>query len=93
MSGRELILMGSLQLFVFGAISLLIAMPLGLALARLVVDIIIKQSFGWTLELQFIPTEYLQTATLAMLSLMLAGAIPVLRMVKNTPMKSLRDSL
>lgn len=93
MSGRELILMGSLQLFVFGAISMLIAMPLALALARLVVDIIIKQSFGWTLELQFIPTEYLQTASLAMLSLMLAGALPVLRMVRNTPMKSLRDAL
>jgi putative ABC transport system permease protein len=78
---------------VFGAISLLIAMPLGLALAHLVVDIIIKQSFGWTLELQFIPSEYMQTATLAMLSLMIAGAIPVIRIIKSTPMKALRDSL
>ncbi|AIW14227.1 ABC transporter permease [Vibrio tubiashii] len=93
MSGRELILMGSLQLFVFGAIAILIAMPLGLALANLVVDIVIKQSFGWTLEVQFIPTEYLHSGALAMLSLMVAGAIPVLRMVRNTPMKSLRDSL
>ncbi|WP_391087126.1 FtsX-like permease family protein [Vibrio sp. NH-UV-68] len=93
MSGRELIVMGSLQLFVFGAISILIAMPLGLALASLVVDIIIKHSFGWTIELQFIPQEYFYSVTLAMGSLMLAGAIPVLRMVRNTPMKSLRDSL
>lgn len=93
MSGKELVMMGSLQLFVFGAISTLIALPLGLALATLVVDIIIKQSFGWTLELQMIPHEYMQTAALAMLSLMVAGAIPVLRMVRNTAMKSLRDSL
>ncbi|KLN66949.1 MULTISPECIES: ABC transporter permease [Vibrio] len=93
MSGRELIMMGSLQLFVFGAIAILIAMPLGLALANLVVDIVIKQSFGWTLEVQFIPTAYLHSGLLAMFSLMVAGAIPVLRMVKNTPMKSLRDSL
>ncbi|MDC5840385.1 ABC transporter permease [Vibrio europaeus] len=93
MSGRELILMGGVQLFVFGAIAMLIAMPLGLALANLVVDIVIKQSFGWTLEVQFIPTEYLHSGALAMLSLMVAGAIPVLRMVRNTPMKSLRDSL
>ncbi|MFM2590130.1 ABC transporter permease [Vibrio sp. TBV020] len=93
MSGRELVFMGSLQLFVFGAISLLIAMPLGIALARLVVDIIIKQSFGWTLELQFIPGEYLQTGIMAMLSLMIAGAIPVIRIIKSTPMKALRDSL
>jgi putative ABC transport system permease protein len=93
MSGKELVLMGSLQLFVFGAIATLIALPLGVALARLVVDIIIKQSFGWTLELQLIPHEYMQTGLLAMVSLMIAGAIPVLRMVRNTPMKSLRDSL
>ncbi|KJY81500.1 ABC transporter permease [Vibrio galatheae] len=93
MSGKELILMGSLQLFVFGAMAMLIAMPLGLALANLVVDIVIKQSFGWTLELQFIPFEYLHSVSLAMFALMVAGAIPVLRMVRNTPMKSLRDSL
>jgi len=93
MSGKELVIMGSLQLFVFGAISILIAMPLGLALARLVVDIIIKQSFGWTLELQLIPSEYLHTALLAMLSLVVAGALPVLRMVRGTAMKSLRSSL
>ena len=93
MSGKELVLMGSLQLFVFGAISIIIAMPLGLMLAHLVVDIIIKQSFGWTLELQFIPYEYINTVALAMLSLVLAGAMPVLRLVRNTPMKSLRDAL
>ncbi|KII79462.1 ABC transporter permease [Vibrio renipiscarius] len=93
MSGKELIMMGSLQLFVFGAISVIIAMPLGLMLAHLVVDIVIKQSFGWTLELQFIPYEYVNTISLAMLSLVLAGALPVLRLVRNTPMKSLRDAL
>lgn len=85
--------MGSLQLFVFGAVSILIAMPLGIALANLVVDIIIKQSFGWTLELQFIPSAYLQTGLLAMMSLVVAGAIPVLRMIRGTAMKSLRESL
>ncbi|WP_162046242.1 ABC transporter permease [Vibrio taketomensis] len=93
MSGKELIIMGSMQLFVFGAIAIIIAMPLGLALANLVVDIVIKQSFGWTLELQFIPSEYLNTIALAMLSLVIAGAMPVLRLVRNTPMKSLRDAL
>ncbi|QIJ84816.1 FtsX-like permease family protein [Vibrio coralliilyticus OCN008] len=93
MSGKELVVVGGLQLFVFGAISILIALPLGLALANLVVDIVIKQSFGWTLELQLIPEEYLHTSLMAMGSLMLAGALPVLRMIRNTPMKSLRDAL
>lgn len=45
-SGKELVLLGGLQLFVFGLISFLIAIPLGLALAKLVVDIVIRQSLG-----------------------------------------------
>ncbi|SDG72400.1 putative ABC transport system permease protein [Vibrio xiamenensis] len=93
MSGKELILAGCLQLCVFGAIAILIAMPLGIVLAKLVVDIIIKQSFGWTLELQFIPSSYLYTSILAMVSLVIAGAIPVIRLAKNTPIKLLRDAL
>ncbi|MBN3491819.1 ABC transporter permease [Vibrio neptunius] len=93
MSGKELVVMGGLQLFVFGAVSILIALPLGLALANLVVDIVIRQSFGWTLELQIIPDAYLNTFLMAMGSLMMAGALPVLRMIRNTPMKSLRDAL
>lgn len=91
-SGKELIVLGGLQLFVFGVISALIAVPLGMALATLIVDIVIKQSFGWSLQLQINVLEYGQTILWAMLAVMLAGALPVLRLVKNTPMKSLRDS-
>lgn len=92
-SGKELVLLGGLQLFAFGMISAIIAVPLGLALAHLIVDIIIKQSFGWSLELQTIPWEYVQTIAWAMLAIMIAGALPVIRMIKSTPMKSLRDAL
>ena len=92
-SAKELILTGSLQLFVFGLISSLIAVPLGLALANLIVDIVIKQSFGWSLELQVLPWDYFETFAWAMAALMLAGALPVMRMIRNTPMKSLRDAL
>ncbi|WP_428776235.1 FtsX-like permease family protein, partial [Vibrio sp.] len=92
-SGRELILMGSSQLFFFGVIAFLIAMPLGLALAYLVVDIVIKHSFGWTISLQFIPFGYLQTIALAMLSLIIAGALPVMRLLRLTPIKLLRSAV
>ncbi|WP_045419845.1 ABC transporter permease [Vibrio jasicida] len=92
-SGKELVLLGGLQLFAFGMISAIITVPLGLALAHLIVDIIIKQSFGWSLELQTIPWEYVQTIAWAMFAIMIAGALPVIRMIKSTPMKSLRDAL
>ncbi|MBR9790062.1 MAG: ABC transporter permease, partial [Vibrionaceae bacterium] len=92
-SGKELVLLGGLQLFAFGAISAMIAVPLGWALAHVIVDIIIRQSFGWSLELQTIPWEYAKTIAWAMLAIMAAGALPVIRMIKSTPMKSLRDAL
>ncbi|MCL9781923.1 FtsX-like permease family protein [Vibrio sp. S4M6] len=92
-SGREIILIGGLQLLCFGALSILIAMPLGLALAHFIVNIVIEQSFGWTMQLQFIPSQYLLTIVTVMLSLMVAGAIPVLRMIRNTPMKLLKDAI
>lgn len=92
-SGKELVMMGSLQLFVFGVVSVIIALPLGLALASLIVDIVMKKSLGWTLELQFMSGEYFQTSLLAMCSLILAGALPTLRMIRHTPMKFVRNSL
>ncbi|QIL86411.1 ABC transporter permease [Vibrio sp. HDW18] len=92
-SGKELVLIGGMQLLVFGAISFLIALPLGLTLAHLVIDLVIKPSFGWTMPLQIVPGEYLHTIGWAMVALMLAGALPVIRLARKSPMKSLREAL
>lgn len=89
----ELILLSGLQLFVFGLISALIAMPLGLALAKVMVEVVLKESFGWSMQLYVIPWEYFHTFAWAMLALILAGVLPILSMIKRTPMKSLRDAL
>jgi putative ABC transport system permease protein len=78
---------------VFGLISAAIAMPLGVALAQLIVDIVIKQSFGWSLELQIVPWHYLGTCLWSLAALVIAGALPVLKLIRNTPIHSLRDAL
>lgn len=93
MSGREIILMGGLQLLCFGLLSIIIAMPLGLLLSHFIVNIVIEQSFGWTMQLQFVPSQYIITVSTVMLALMFAGAIPVLRMIRNTPIKLLKDAI
>lgn len=92
-SGRELVIIGGLQLLVFAFLSVIIAVPLGLTLAQLVVDIIIRQSFGWTLQLHFEPIIYLHTIVLAIVALVIAGIIPVARLLRQTPMESLRDAI
>ncbi|SHO56401.1 ABC transporter permease [Vibrio quintilis] len=92
-SGKELVVIGSIQLCIFGAISLFIAIPLGIALASLVIDIVIKQAFGWSIQLYLIPQGYLETSLWSLTALVAAGAIPILRLVLQAPMRSLRDAL
>jgi putative ABC transport system permease protein len=89
----ELIFLSGMQLFVFGLMSALIAMPLGLALAKVMVEVVLKESFGWTMQLYVIPWEYLNTFAWAMGAMILAGMLPIMGMIKRTPMKSLRDAL
>lgn len=92
-SGKELVFTGGLQLLVLGICSALIAVPLGLLLADLMIDVVLKQSFGWTMQLEVIPWEYASTFAWSFCALMIAGAWPVFNMLRRTPMKSLRDAL
>ncbi|GAM75444.1 attF component of attEFGH ABC transport system [Vibrio ishigakensis] len=92
-SGKELVIVGGAQLFAFGLVAALVAIPLGMAMANNVVELILKKSFGWSMQLQLVPWDYLGTLAWTIGSLIVAGAIPVLQVIRRTPMKSLRDAL
>ncbi|MBD1577316.1 MULTISPECIES: ABC transporter permease [Vibrio] len=92
-SGKELVLLGALQLLTIGLFTAFIALPLGIILAQVMVDVILKSAFGWTMQLQILPWQYLSTFAWSLSTLFIAGAWPVWLMVKTTPMKLLRDSL
>ncbi len=92
-SGKELIMIGSLQLSTFGIISLLIAIPLGISLSVLVMDMVIRQTFGWSVQLYFTYSGYLSTALWSIAALVMAGAIPVVKLTLRSPIQSFRDSL
>ncbi|GAD88781.1 hypothetical protein VHA01S_010_00050 [Vibrio halioticoli NBRC 102217] len=92
-SGKELVFVGGAQLFAFGLVSACVAIPLGMVLASNVVELILKNTFGWSMQLHVVPWDYLGTLALTVSALMLAGAIPVLQVIRRTPIKSLRDAL
>lgn len=92
-SGKELIMIGSLQLSTFGIISLLIAIPLGISLSILVMDMVIRQTFGWSVQLYFTYSGYLSTALWSIAALVIAGALPVVKLTLRSPIQSFRDSL
>ena len=93
MSSKELIILSGVQLFIFGAISALIAVPLGLSVAKTMVDTVLKHSFGWSIQFHMMPSEYLGTLAWTMAALMIAGVLPLSQLVRRTPIKLLRDAL
>ena len=74
-----------------GALAGLLATPLGVAMAAMLVFVINKRSFGWTLQLTVEPNVLLQGVGLAMFSALLAGWLPARRMLQRNPASALRE--
>lgn len=92
MTGRELALLGGGQLLLIGLLTSIIALPLGLILAQLLIDVVLKYSFGWTMPVQYFPFEYLTSLGAALVVLLAAGAWPIWRLVKRSAILSLREA-
>jgi putative ABC transport system permease protein len=81
----------TLQTSVMGLAAGLLAIPLGYALAWVLVYVINKRSFGWTLQLEVAPGVLLQAVALALVAALLAGAYPAYRMAQADPADALRE--
>ncbi|WP_255604214.1 FtsX-like permease family protein [Oscillochloris sp. ZM17-4] len=69
----------------------LLATPLGLGLAVVLVYVINKRSFGWTLDLSLSPAVFGQALLVAMLAALLAGVYPAYAMSRTSPALALRE--
>ncbi len=69
----------------------LLAVPLGLALAAVLVFVVNVRSFGWTLAFAVSPGVLLQAVALAVGAALLAGVYPAWRMARTNPALALRD--
>ncbi|NNJ12332.1 FtsX-like permease family protein [Chloroflexales bacterium ZM16-3] len=69
----------------------LLAAPLGLALAVVLVYVINRRSFGWTLELSLSPGVFAQAMLVALLAALLAGLYPAYAMSRTSPALALRE--
>jgi putative ABC transport system permease protein len=81
----------SLQTGLMGLFAGLLALPLGLALAYILVHVINRRSFGWTLEMAVGPEALLQAVGLSLLAALLAGLYPSWRMSRAEPAGALRE--
>jgi putative ABC transport system permease protein len=80
MTRGQMWLLTLLETGLMGATAGLIAMPVGYALAWILVYVINVRSFGWTLTMQLEPAYFLQAAAVAIIAALLAGIYPAIRL-------------
>jgi putative ABC transport system permease protein len=79
-----------LETGLMGAAAGLLSMPTGYVLAVILVYIINRRSFGWTLQMQVLPAPFIQALVVAVIAALLAGIYPAVRMARISAAEALR---
>jgi putative ABC transport system permease protein len=79
------------QTGLLGVAAGILAIPLGIVMAELLVDVINRRSFGWGMELN-VSVEPIAIGTfLAIIAAVLAGIYPALRLSRGSIVAGLRE--
>ncbi|MCH2078468.1 MAG: FtsX-like permease family protein [Rhodobacteraceae bacterium] len=79
-----------LRAALFAALTFLFALPLGLAVAWMLLSVVNVQAFGWKLPMLAFPVEWLRLLALALLAALLAAALPAWRLGRMAPSRLLK---
>ena len=90
MTSRQLAGLMFAQTGLLGFFAGLLAMPVGVALSMLLVHVINRRAFGWSMDFTLTPGILLGTLALSVTAALLAGAYPGWRMADTTPAQALR---
>jgi putative ABC transport system permease protein len=74
-----------------GLISGLLAVPLGIVMSLMLIDVINRRSFGWSMQFLVTPEALLQPLALATVTALLAGLYPALVLARAPPAEALRS--
>jgi len=87
---RQMWGMVMLETGLMGMVAGFMAMPTGYVLSLILVYIINRRSFGWTLQMQVEPGPFLAALGVAVTAALLAGVYPALRMSQAAAAESIR---
>ncbi|MDR9865192.1 FtsX-like permease family protein [Pseudomonas baetica] len=87
---RQLMLLNLGQTWLLAVLTLVLALPLGIALAWCLDAVINVQAFGWRLPLRVFPWQLVQLTGLALLATLLASAWPLYSLYRTQPADLLR---
>jgi putative ABC transport system permease protein len=85
MTRRSLGRLEVLRAVVLAALTLLVALPLGLALAWMLLAVINVEAFGWRLPMYLFPGDYAVLGGLSVLAALLAALWPARRLARTPP--------
>lgn len=91
MTARQLWAMILMETGLMGAAAGLLSMPTGYLLALILIYIINRRSFGWTLQMQLAPQPFLQALAVAVIAALLAGLYPAWRMSRMITSEAIRS--
>jgi putative ABC transport system permease protein len=91
MTRRELTLLILTQTSILGLAAGLLAIPLGLAMADLLIQVVNLRSFGWTMEMRIPPATLMSGVALAWGAAVSAGLYPAYRSAGTDPARALRS--
>jgi putative ABC transport system permease protein len=87
----QLALLSLAQMLVLAALTCALAIPLGLALAWCLVEVVNVQAFGWRLPWHWFPKQWLLLVLLALAAVLLASVVPAWRIMRTGPTRLLRS--
>jgi putative ABC transport system permease protein len=88
---RQLVGVVTMQTSLMGLCAGILSLPLGVGLALILVYVINRRSFGWTLALELSPRVLAEAIALAWVAALLAGIYPAWKMSRANPARALRD--
>ncbi len=91
MTPRQLWQFTLVQTGMMGIVAGILALPIGLALAMVLLFVINVRSFGWTMDFFFIPEEFILAFMVAVVAAFLAGIYPAWRMSQLSTARALRS--
>jgi len=87
----QLWLLVTQQTGLMGLVAGLVSLPVGIIMATIMIFIINRRSFGWSLQMEISPVTLAQALLVAVLAALLAGCYPAWRMASTSPAESLRE--
>jgi putative ABC transport system permease protein len=79
------------QTLAMGLMAGLFALPLGLMMSDILIDVINRRSFGWSMQHTLPPLVLLQALLLAVVAALLAGLYPIRQVARVNPAEAMRQ--